>query len=766
MTMKKLAFFLFLLCTQGAYAQVKIGDNPTSINPNSVLELESTHKGLLLPRLGLSATDNFSPLAAHVAGMIVYNTATSGMGNTAVSPGFYYNDGTQWVPVTPGGSSNVVNIGGGQYVFINEAGDSTLIDVTGDVINNYQTILGDTAVAHYLDSLYGDMAINTTLAFDSVTSILTYSNEENNNPPLNLNVLKIEPWMVENTTEKATLNTQNIYQMGHVGIGVSDLLDNVSLDVRGPFRSGINHTGSVGVNSAAIGNGNTASGINSVAIGVNNIVSSGNGMAVGNRNEVAGDANFAFGFANRVTPSSMWGCTIFGYENNVEGGYANSIFGRSCTTTNSFRTLALGDLNVMDWCHETAVFGANNTISNTQNVFVAGYGHKLISGYSNDQCILGTGNAITNADALPVKPLLQVGRSIYANDKNALTIMKDATTAIGVDGPEAAAVPTELLDLGGNGTFGKSGLRIRNINSPTYAGDPSNDKMVVVDSNGILKALPFLQFPLLNLYNGNGTLNGNREVNTAGNLLRFANGSNFVDIFTPYGEGRVVVAGTSRGGVQVNAGASGSESQGNFFVDHNNTVQLDASGTATMLGIVTTSSQPIQFATNNIYRVAIDASGNMGLGELSPTNTLHVKATADPLRVEGLQTGDVTENFLTVDANGVVHNRTFSLPIKSVAADYALLTTDYKVLVRSVGLNNVEITLPDPASCPGRMYLIQNMNPDGGGVMFNYNIEIGLGTVITSGAPVLLGGAFVSGYLAGSTIMLQSDGAVWTGITQ
>lgn len=82
--------------------QQKIGDNPTLINPNAALEIESTAKGLLMPRLALTATNNFAPLAAHVAGMTVYNTATAGVAPNNVTPGYYYNDGTQWVRVATG----------------------------------------------------------------------------------------------------------------------------------------------------------------------------------------------------------------------------------------------------------------------------------------------------------------------------------------------------------------------------------------------------------------------------------------------------------------------------------------------------------------------------------------------------------------------------------------------------------------------------------------------------------------------------------------
>lgn len=88
---------LALFLSISSHAQVKVGDNPTTINANSALELESTNKGLLLPRVALTSTTAFAPLAAHVAGMTVYNTATAGTTPTDVTPGYYYNDGTKWV---------------------------------------------------------------------------------------------------------------------------------------------------------------------------------------------------------------------------------------------------------------------------------------------------------------------------------------------------------------------------------------------------------------------------------------------------------------------------------------------------------------------------------------------------------------------------------------------------------------------------------------------------------------------------------------------
>ena len=96
--MKKLLVFPVLLITYLTLGQVGIGT--TSPNADALLDITSTTSGLLLPRLALSDTTNSSPLSTDVAGMIVYNTATTG----DVTPGFYVNDGTDWVRF--GNSSN------------------------------------------------------------------------------------------------------------------------------------------------------------------------------------------------------------------------------------------------------------------------------------------------------------------------------------------------------------------------------------------------------------------------------------------------------------------------------------------------------------------------------------------------------------------------------------------------------------------------------------------------------------------------------------
>jgi len=84
-----------LLISFQCFSQSNIGINTTGLppNPSAGLDVDFPNKGLLIPRVSLTSTSSFAPLLSHVAGMIVYNTATI----ADVVPGFYYDNGTKWI---------------------------------------------------------------------------------------------------------------------------------------------------------------------------------------------------------------------------------------------------------------------------------------------------------------------------------------------------------------------------------------------------------------------------------------------------------------------------------------------------------------------------------------------------------------------------------------------------------------------------------------------------------------------------------------------
>ena len=75
--MKKLYFFLTLLFlihfSQNSWGQIKLGNNPSNIDPTALIELESSTQGLLLPRM-TSAQRDALPMETSPVGLLIYNT--------------------------------------------------------------------------------------------------------------------------------------------------------------------------------------------------------------------------------------------------------------------------------------------------------------------------------------------------------------------------------------------------------------------------------------------------------------------------------------------------------------------------------------------------------------------------------------------------------------------------------------------------------------------------------------------------------------------
>lgn len=96
--MKKFIILIIFACSFNMIAQ-NVGINGTGAAPNTsaMLDIVSANKGLLIPRVGLTATNNNAPIGvAIVTSLLVYNTATSGAAPFNVTPGFYYWDGSVW----------------------------------------------------------------------------------------------------------------------------------------------------------------------------------------------------------------------------------------------------------------------------------------------------------------------------------------------------------------------------------------------------------------------------------------------------------------------------------------------------------------------------------------------------------------------------------------------------------------------------------------------------------------------------------------------
>src|SRR5690554_5420245 len=245
---------------------------------------------------------------------------------------------------------------------------------------------------------------------------------------------KTEPWFDQATNTEATDNEQDIYQLGRVAIGRDEAVAGTRLDVAG---------------SVNIGNGNTFFDLldhNSLAVGNDNSVGS-TGLAVGHNNTVLGLSSFAAGFDNEALGS---------------GTIAMGAGSRATMTS----AIAIGNGALAEGVQSTA-FGFGTIASSTL------------------ETVMGVRNAIT----IPINsfwddndPLLQLGNGyLTVPRRNAITVLKSGDTGIGIAGTEAAAKPTERLDIG------SGNVRVREIN--TVAGSAATDKIVVADADGVLKTI-------------------------------------------------------------------------------------------------------------------------------------------------------------------------------------------------------------------------------------------------------------------------------------
>ena len=272
-----------------------------------------------------------------------------------------------------------------------------------------------------------------------------------------------EPWNIQTTTNPATGNTQDIYQTGSVAVGKNAAQSGVILDVNGAVRGGTAHTGTVGSNSVAFGEGNTASGMTSAAMGSNSTASGDNAVAVGSQNEASGYGSVAMGF-NSV--ASEQGAIAMG----------------QVAVANNMGAVSIGDHTTASGWSATAM-GANTTASGDYSTAMGSQTKAL----SQFETAIGVKNA-----AVP-NALFTVGNGSNAGS-NAVTVTSNSNIAkMGVG--TSTTAPTEILDVNGtarvrnlpaNGAANAIYTQSNGAASATQNQTFTATKTVVADANGVL----------------------------------------------------------------------------------------------------------------------------------------------------------------------------------------------------------------------------------------------------------------------------------------
>lgn len=195
----KLRFLLFSIFPLCSFAQLGIGTSTP--HASAMLEISSTNKGFLFPRITLTGTDDATTIPSPVTGLMVYNQATAGSGATTVSPGVYYFDGTKWQRV------------------INQAPDAT-VEFTSSTDDPNEPTTTFTGTAASTNVIYVSSTNASQWTYNG-TAYVTYT------PPAST------AWYAQSLdTDAGASKTSGIYRTGSIGIGTSVMTPSTKVDIR------------------------------------------------------------------------------------------------------------------------------------------------------------------------------------------------------------------------------------------------------------------------------------------------------------------------------------------------------------------------------------------------------------------------------------------------------------------------------------------------------------------------------------------------------
>ncbi len=458
MTNIKLILLLCFFVQVTVSAQVKIGDNPNTINSASLLELETTNKGFVLPRVQLTNIATTSPLPSGLlTGTVVYNTNASVVGGDGI--GTYVWNGSAWklaenrllisavwsLTGNAGTNSGTNFLGTTDNVSIRFKTNNIermVIDSNGRVGIGTTNPLNALSVIATNPLYLSGLQATSTLSTDSVLTI-------------NGGVVKKAPvsnitgggggsgWLTTGN-DNTTVNSNSF--LGSVAGTFVPLLFKAQGDTVGYL--GLNNSsyavafgaGSSGANTAfrsvAVGAASKASaGNESVAIGYNAVAGSFHDIAIGANAQTANStANMAIGTGAIATSNNA---IAIGPNAEASTNTITLALGVSATST-GFTSMAIGN-------------GARSTDNNT-----------TAFGALAQATVIGA-NAFGNRSKASAQNSLALGNSSTASGTNSIALGDNATAsdvnAISI-GNTAQSTKQNATAIGDNSTAGGLGSTV------------------------------------------------------------------------------------------------------------------------------------------------------------------------------------------------------------------------------------------------------------------------------------------------------------------
>lgn len=395
---------LVLLMPLTIQAQVTIGSDATP-DANALLDLKqdgTTIKGLLLPRVALTATAQAAPLTAHVAGMTVYNTATAG----DVKPGYYYNDGTKWVRIMEETALNFWSLTGNKGTtagtnFLGTTDDQDLMfkrnSIQAGRLGTSNTTYGLNAGTLITGTDNVAVGVNagskTTTGTDNVAigvNALTTNANGDNSIAIGKDALKVAPTSLKN-----------------IAIGSGALASHTGATLATSYNIAVGYNtlnkNTTGGANIAFGNtalGSNTSGSSNIAIGISALFTNATGssnISIGrsSSNKINGSSNTVVGFEALATTSTGSTNVVIGYQAAKGEDNTNSVtdFGSSNTAVGS-QSMKLGK-------------GSNNTtIGSATGANLTGDNNVVLGGNAMNNTVVGSKNVVLGAYQTGLFPLL------------------------------------------------------------------------------------------------------------------------------------------------------------------------------------------------------------------------------------------------------------------------------------------------------------------------------------------------------------------------
>lgn len=458
--MKKIvAILLQALFVTNAMSQ-SVGIGTTSPNVSAVLDINSSNKGMLVPRM---TTTQRNAIASPAKGLLVFDSTRNS---------YWHYTGTAWKEIgNTYSADNTLTYGGNVFSYNMTSPTQQLSSVSGFLYDsggptgNYANNESKEA---YIASSYGHLATDIVVMSNSLESpydslilednyghryvllgtttgtfrlfgyvtIKFISNFANTQAGFALRWDKIYS-SFENQYDANQLtgwyfNSSEFYMRGGVNIGNS-----WSPDSSGEF-SFVHGRNSVakGTSSYILGDENIATDYYSLAIGYRNRSTEVGTIAIGSDNLASDYHAISLGVYNKSTGASAF---TAGFGNTASGNYAVAM-----GSTNT----ALGS-NSTVFGYDNSALGPYTTVTGISNK-AKSYGGTIVGVYND------TSNAITPFYTEPSNRLFEVGNGDFATRRNAMTVLYNGNVGLGVSNPNQNLVVANSIRLddsdGNNGT--------------------------------------------------------------------------------------------------------------------------------------------------------------------------------------------------------------------------------------------------------------------------------------------------------------------------